>query len=73
MSAHKERTVANVIAAAQAWVESIHDHPGEWANVEDADLIRAVRAHIPGVECIWLGNPAYEGWLDSTAPDCEAL
>ena len=36
---------AAVIAAACAWVESITDHPNDWAGDEDRALITAIQQH----------------------------
>lgn len=64
----KTRSMADVVTAAQEWVEAIHSHPHQWADQPDFNLIHAVRTHIPGVRCRWLEESAYAGWPDSTAP-----
>lgn len=58
-----------VLEVAVAWVEAISSHPNNWAGDEDMALIRAVRAHNPSIECKWLSNPEYDGWIDFADPN----
>lgn len=65
----KATTMADVVSAAQEWVESIRSWPGMWAGDEERALIRAVRVHVPGVLCRWTEDPEYVGWgPDRTDP-----
>ncbi len=58
-------TMADIVTAAQNWVERIVSHPNYWADEEDFALIEAVRSHVPGVRCQWTENPEYAGWTEA--------
>lgn len=42
-----------VVAAARRWVERIVDHPNDWADREDIDLIDAVYDAFPTTARNW--------------------
>lgn len=69
MELHSGVPTHDLLLLCKRWVEDISSHPNNWVGDHEGDMIRLVRTIFPDVKCRWLEDPAYDGWVDTTAPD----